>query len=211
MSRDLLKHHQRCVDASCEVCTPVKNYVARQRQAQELEKRQREEQLQQQQLQYQRQQHQQQQQQHQQYEHAQHHHIPNQVRCMAGQRGLVAHTLTDCHFVLRKAGINLVFCPQCVLSATVQSSPCMWQQGQNGVPKHVLGKRGIGELENGHVQPQQAQQQPQQYAVKRFRTVVDPVSSVGCWQPSPPENLQHGIRFHCAAHPVHLPLCQHIV
>ena len=61
-------------------------------------------------------------------------------------------------------------------SATVQILSCVWQQGQNGVPKHVLGKRGIADLENGHVQPQQAQQQPQQYAVKRFRTVVDPVS-----------------------------------
>ena len=35
MSRELLKHHQKCQDQSCEVCTPVKNYVARQRAAQD--------------------------------------------------------------------------------------------------------------------------------------------------------------------------------
>ena len=34
MSRELLKHHQKCTDPQCEVCTPVKNYVQRQRQVQ---------------------------------------------------------------------------------------------------------------------------------------------------------------------------------
>ena len=34
VSRELLKHHQKCQDPQCEVCTPVKNYVQRQRQVQ---------------------------------------------------------------------------------------------------------------------------------------------------------------------------------
>lgn len=34
VSRELLKHHQKCTDQHCEVCTPVKNYVQKQRQMQ---------------------------------------------------------------------------------------------------------------------------------------------------------------------------------
>ena len=34
VSRELLKHHQKCADQQCEVCTPVKNYVQKQRQMQ---------------------------------------------------------------------------------------------------------------------------------------------------------------------------------
>ncbi|KAK9806697.1 hypothetical protein WJX73_009793 [Symbiochloris irregularis] len=34
VSRELLKHHQKCLDPQCEVCTPVKNYVQKQRQMQ---------------------------------------------------------------------------------------------------------------------------------------------------------------------------------
>lgn len=30
-SRELLKHHQKCVNQSCPVCTPVKQYVQKQR------------------------------------------------------------------------------------------------------------------------------------------------------------------------------------
>ncbi len=30
-SRELLKHHQKCVNTSCPVCTPVKQYVQKQR------------------------------------------------------------------------------------------------------------------------------------------------------------------------------------
>lgn len=30
-SRELLKHHQRCVSSVCPVCMPVKQYVQRQR------------------------------------------------------------------------------------------------------------------------------------------------------------------------------------
>ena len=31
-SRELLKHHQRCTSSQCPVCTPVKQYVQKQRQ-----------------------------------------------------------------------------------------------------------------------------------------------------------------------------------
>jgi E1A/CREB-binding protein len=30
-SRELLKHHQKCVNQNCPVCTPVKQYVQKQR------------------------------------------------------------------------------------------------------------------------------------------------------------------------------------
>ena len=30
-SRELLKHHQKCTNQSCPVCTPVKQYVQKQR------------------------------------------------------------------------------------------------------------------------------------------------------------------------------------
>ncbi len=30
-SRELLKHHQKCVNPACPVCTPVKQYVQKQR------------------------------------------------------------------------------------------------------------------------------------------------------------------------------------
>jgi hypothetical protein len=30
-SRELLKHHQKCTSTSCPVCTPVKQYVQKQR------------------------------------------------------------------------------------------------------------------------------------------------------------------------------------
>ncbi len=30
-SRDLLKHHQKCQSQSCPICTPVKQYVQKQR------------------------------------------------------------------------------------------------------------------------------------------------------------------------------------
>ena len=78
----------------------------------------------------------------------------------------------------------------------------------------MLGKRGHADLEaNGHMAPPpqrqhpQPQQQPQHYAVKRFATVVDPVSGSAPHQAFVMK-WQWGLQnMACAG--MHAMLCQH--